>query len=372
MGQPPASPHRASPADLPAGDSMAGDSMAGGAGAGAGASAGGRPGPTASKRCWDGGRVFRIDLEALVKRTPWDKLSKAELDRDHAEAGFTASDGKLRRAGKHYAAAWQACGKQRTECPLYAARLVQKQGKLKPQTKILLGKGWMSSDIVSLALFDIDVDGDVELLVHYRLETKPEAAVGSTYQSHLAIFSWPGMKLQGTVSAGSGGQATVHRACKVTLRRVDRLCTGRPQLIESSVCQAQVCDDQPSNVQCQDGPEYDSFLYAYDGQTDRYQKPVPLDVPAKAAAIRDGRPWAVIVASLAAGKYDARRHAEQQRRRLTPKGVPTEVVYSGTLSKLSAGYWVVLAGRFKTRPEATKLLRQLRAKKVKAYVKRAF
>jgi hypothetical protein len=93
----------------------------------------------------------------------------------------------------------------------------------------------------------------------------------------------------------------------------------------------------------------------------------------KVAPLADGKPWLVIVASVARDAKTAAAQAEAQRAKLVKAGFAgAAVIDSRAVSQLACCYHVVVAGRFATQAEATALAKDVKKKKFAASVKKGF
>lgn len=329
------------------------------------------PAPRTARKCWNNGRASVLPLKKLAKASPWGRLTKTQQKGLVARAGFMKRGGELQKIGAQFAVAWPRCPGDGSSCQLFAG-LATGKTKLRTVRKVLVDQGWRDSDIEGSALFDVDRDGKPELLVYSIAMGKSQGAVGSTWERSLAILSLPALKLQGRMSLGSGGAASIHRSCKVTLRRADRLCTGVPQIFETASCQEQICESAPNHDACKSGPSMKTQIHAYDKSADLYRGSPWSDVPKNIQPVRDNRPWLVVLASINADRFDAKRYAHGQRAKLERKAVAAKVQYSNVFAKLQKGYWVLVGGRFETHAKAQQHLRTLRKKRVKGYVKMGF
>ena len=93
----------------------------------------------------------------------------------------------------------------------------------------------------------------------------------------------------------------------------------------------------------------------------------------KVATLADGKPWLVVVASVARGDKNAAAQAAALRDRLVKAGFAgAAVIDSRSAPLLSCCYHVVVAGRCATQAEAATLAKEVKKKKHQASVKRGF
>jgi hypothetical protein len=93
----------------------------------------------------------------------------------------------------------------------------------------------------------------------------------------------------------------------------------------------------------------------------------------KVALLADGKPWLVMVSSVARGDKTAAAQAVAQRDKLIKAGFAgAAVIDSRSAPLLSCCYHVVVAGRFATQAEATALAKVVKKKRFPASVKRGF
>ncbi|MBI5481490.1 MAG: SPOR domain-containing protein [Deltaproteobacteria bacterium] len=93
----------------------------------------------------------------------------------------------------------------------------------------------------------------------------------------------------------------------------------------------------------------------------------------KVAPLADGKPWLVMVSSVARGDKNSAAQAAAQRDKLVKAGFAgAAVIDSRSAPLLSCCYHVVVAGRFATQAEATALAKDVKKKKLPASVKKGF
>jgi len=318
-------------------------------------------------RCWHDQRLVQLDIKELAQKSPWARLSPAEQKKLEAMGKKYAA---LQPVGRSVAVAWTPCSRSACRARVGLARIIK--GALKVYQSITLPhKGWSMGgvELHETAVVDMDGDGKRELLVSYTITTKPERAVGSRYMRYLAVLALPSLTLELALESERGGQATVHERCKVKLSRADVACTGHPRVIRRSTCREAHCWDNPEEKECKDSPfSFDREVYVWHKDSDTYalQKE-------KVAPVKDGKPWAVVHTSIDLDQRQGQKVAGRSRDKLQKAGfTAAEVVDGRRFANFRCCYWVVVAGRFATRAEAMKLVRQLKKKKIRSYPRRAF
>jgi hypothetical protein len=93
----------------------------------------------------------------------------------------------------------------------------------------------------------------------------------------------------------------------------------------------------------------------------------------KVAPLADGKPWMVIVSSVARDAKGAAAQAAAQRDKLVKAGFANAaVIDSRAATQLACCYHVVVADRFKTQAEAAALAKDVKKKRLQASVKKGF
>ncbi len=321
----------------------------------------------AGARCWRSQQPVPLDIKKLAQKSPWAKLAPADREKLKKLGARYAA---MQPLGRSTAVAWTPCSK--SSCHVRVGLARPRKGALKVFNSVALPhKGWFmgGSEIHQTAVTDLDTDGKRELLVSYTITTTPEAAVGSRYMRYLAVLALPSLKVQLVLEWERGGQATVHQRCKVKLTRADQACTTHPHIIRRATCREAHCWDNPEEKECGSSPfQHTREAYAWHKDSDTYRLHKEKVLP-----VKDGKPWAVVRASVDLDQRQGKKVATRVRDKLRKAGyAAAEVVDSRRFARFRCCYWVVLAGRFATRAEALALVRKLKKKKLSAYARRAF
>ena len=176
------------------------------------------------------------------------------------------------------------------------------------------------------------------------------------------------LKRQVVLETSRGGQATVHDRCEVKLMRADLACTGHAHIVRRATCREALCWNDPDHADCKKNPSSNTRqVFAWEKVGDTYQQ------QKKLTPVRDGKPWAVVHASIDLDSPGGKKKAARLRDKLRKAGYATAQVVDGQhFSRFRCCYWVVLVHRVATRAAALELVRQLKKKKISAYARRAY
>jgi hypothetical protein len=245
---------------------------------------------------------------------------------------------------------------------LYLGVLSEAGGKLKLDRKIRLAEtNGEPPSAGAMAFFDVDGDSHPELVVTYGYCLAFAPGSGCSSESQLAIFTLPDLKQEASIVMGESGALSNRGDCDSEVVLSDPRCTGHPDLFLALTCREHGVSLDPPAVKSWE-------VYRYQKDRDAF-----VEHKSDAPKIKDDRPWLLLLESIPYYRGDGEKAAHKLKDKLVSAGASDAAVHaSDAFDKLVGGYWVVVAGRFKTRAEAVAASARLKKQKLNVYPKLGF
>jgi hypothetical protein len=271
-----------------------------------------------------------------------------------------------------YGVLWTQC--LREQCRGYFALVDYDGSRVKLKRKSLLPfwyDAWKKQgvEIEVSAVHDIDSDGEMELLVQYKITEPPRPGAGSRWFRLLGVWNFEHPDLQWVYEIDKGGEHDHDEHCDGKVIRQDFNCDGLTDVLVERVCRPEFClksgADDPA---CRQDSRRKGFRFRK--ETGHY---LGFGDDETIVPVNDDSPWLVIAGSFAVSSADYDLRAQEVAGKLVAGGFKGATVYNSRVFRsLSCCYREVVAGRFKAKADAQKQLAELKAKGFKAYVRKGF
>lgn len=299
---------------------------------------------TVAAGCWNGQSGVMYGYEA-EHRSWWAKLDK-KTQRQHLErAGLWPDDpdafvtSQIQRLDDGtYVAVHEHCAKK-NRCVL---RVTHLDDKGKPTKKHVDLDPGPDAEVMGTALDDFDADGTVELVVRQYGRAKRTKRKKTT-QSFLHVIEVPSLERSLRAELGWVTSDEDDDVCETAVSRHDDRCSGHPSVEAFQEC----------------GKRVKTWRWDFDTKSGRF--------------VEDRRKWAVIAGAVKQEGEGVSPLADDKLQAVKKAGFSHATLEdSKTFPKMKCCFDIVVVGRFEQKSDATALLERLKAKKVDAYVRRAF
>ena len=273
-------------------------------------------------------------------------------------------------------ATWQSCF--RKTCRGGVAYLNSNPDKLRvirrgilPHNERVGKKSRRAFRVTHTLVDDFDHDGNSEVIVRYEVDGPKRPITGIRTWEHVAIYNLPNMRLQLFHRTGIHGGGELHKFCSWTLERRDVNCDKKTDLILRTVCGANKCFTEKADERtCRGQPSRRKIIFRYQKDNDTYATRRGF---MRVKHVDDARPYLVVAGSFAVAGTKYLDRAKKLKRKLILDGFKDAMIHnSREFKRLSCCYRVVIAGRFRTKAEAKALVKAMRAKRYRPYVRKGF
>ncbi len=315
-------------------------------------------------------------LDAKLKRGEVDSITFADLvlrgtDPDRVDFEPAVTLGKRR-----YLIPWTQC-RDRYTCSGHIAIIeVPRQGRPRHRARSLLPFWFDGVDedgvtIQRLGLMDVNLDGDKELLVEYKVR---EDVVGNDdpdarYRVLLGIWSLRKLRLQWVYEKDRHGDDDPRDwNCSGTLMRRDVNCDRRTDIVMERECYIHACrEDTGDHIVCQRKEPKAAFKYLPD--KGYYLGLSEVDT---IGVFDDGLDYVVVAGNVQVASGDYEERAARLVERLHDAGFADAVVFnSRSFRRMNCCFRTIVVGRYKDKDAAQERVKELKAKGFRAYVHRA-